>query len=427
MGGLIDYSRIPKREILCIDVKSFFASVEAVRRGLDPLTAMIAVVSDTRRPGAVVLASSPLVKKFHGIKTGSRQFEIPPDKGIQVVNPSMALYLQQNQQIQNIFRQYVPDEDWHVYSIDESLLDVTGSLRLFGTAETIAAKIQEEVKQYLGLVVACGIGDNPLLAKLALDHEAKKQPPWIARWGYQDVQKKVWKIHPLSDFWGIARGYEKRLRRIGIGSIEALAMTHPKILQKEFGVMGLQLYHHAWGIDCTLLSEKVTPKSVSYSKNQMLMKDFTARDEILTVIHEMVDDVCARLRKYGKKCLEVDLGIGYSSSAGGSGWGAHARLLAPSNSTADIAEECRGLFLDRWDGRPVRVVNVSAGRIVDAEIEQLTLFSRVSKQEAIDATIDSIRKKFGKAAIFRAASMAGGTFLDRAGHVGGHQGWNKVD
>ncbi len=135
--GLVDFSRFSRRSILCIDAKSFFASVEAVRRGIDPLEGYIAVVSDIRRSGAIVLASSPRVKSEYNIKTGNRLFEILKRSPIMVVEPNMALYINVNQAIQNIFRRFVPDEDLHVYSIDESILDVTASLNLFGPAETM--------------------------------------------------------------------------------------------------------------------------------------------------------------------------------------------------------------------------------------------------------------------------------------------------
>ena len=247
--GIVDFSRFPRRSVLCIDAKSFFASVEAVRRGLDPLEAYIAVVSDLRRPGAIVLASSPKVKLEYNIKTGNRLFEIPRRSPIMVVEPNMALYIHMNQAIQNIFRRFVTDEDLHVYSIDESILDVTASLNLFGPAEAIAAAILKMVKEELGLIVTAGIGDNPLLAKLALDNEAKKQPPWIAKWTYERVPQTVWKIQPLTAFWGISRGYDKKLKQMGIYTIEALAHADPLALQKSMGVMGLQLWVNCFSLN----------------------------------------------------------------------------------------------------------------------------------------------------------------------------------
>lgn len=422
--GIVDFSHFPRRSVLCIDVKSFFASVEAVRRGLDPLEAYIAVVSDLRRAGAVVLASSPRVKSEYNIKTGNRLFEIPKHSPIMVVEPNMALYINVNQTIQNIFRRFVTDEDLHVYSIDESMLDVTASHHLFGPAEAIAEAILKTVKDELGLIVTVGIGDNPLLAKLALDNEAKKRPPWIAKWTYEMVPETVWKIQPLTAFWGISRGYDGKLKRMGIYTIEGLAHANPVWLQKTLGVMGLQLYYHAWGLDASIISQKERPKSKSYSKNQILMRDYYVKAEILMIIKEMVGDVCARLRKHREKCQEVFLGIGYSDRNLDMGFTARIKLIRPAHSTDIISEAARQEFIKRWRGEAVRSVNITAGKIVPQSYEQLELFfeREEGKNHAIDGVVDDLRKRFGKKTIFYAGSMSGGTFLERADYVGGHKG-----
>ncbi|EGO63777.1 Y-family DNA polymerase [Acetonema longum] len=421
--GLVDFSCFPRRSVLCIDVKSFFASVEAVRRGLDPLEAYIAVVSDLRRTGAVVLASSPKVKSKYNIKTGNRLFEIPKRSPVMLVEPNMTLYINMNQAIQNIFRRFVSDEDLHVYSIDESILDVTASLNLFGPAEAIAQAILKTVKNELGLIVTIGIGDNPLLAKLALDNEAKKRPPWIAKWTYETVPETVWRIQPLTAFWGISRGYDEKLKRMGIYTIEGLAHANPVRLQKTLGVIGLQLYYHAWGLDASIISQKGRPKSKSYSKNQILMRDYYVKAEILMIIKEMVGDVCTRLRKHQEKCREIYLGIGYSDRNFKMGFTARIKLLRPEHSTDIISEAARQEFIKRWQGEPVRSVNITAGKIVSQGLEQLELFFEgEEKKHAIDRVVDDLRKRFGKKTIFYAGSMAGGTFLERADYVGGHKG-----
>jgi DNA polymerase V len=421
--GIVDFSCFPRRSILCIDAKSFFASVEAVRRGLDPLEAYIAVVSDVSRAGAIVLASSPRVKSEYHIKTGNRLFEIPKRSPIMVVEPNMALYIDVNRAIQNIFRRFVTDEDLHVYSIDESILDVTASHALFGPAEAIAEAIIKMVKDELGLIVTIGIGDNPLLAKLALDNEAKKRPPWIATWTYEMVPETVWKIQPLTAFWGISRGYDQKLKRMGIYTIEALAHANPLLLQKTLGVIGLQLYYHAWGLDASIISQKERPRSKSYSKNQILMRDYYTQAEILMIIKEMVGDVCARLRKHQEKCQEVYVGIGYSDRSLQLGFTARIKLIRPEHSTEIISEAARQEFGKRWQGEPVRSVNITVGKIVSQELEQLELFYEgEDKKHAMDRAVDDLRKRFGKKTIFYAGSMAGGTFLERADYVGGHKG-----
>ncbi|EKZ4627439.1 excinuclease ABC subunit A, partial [Listeria monocytogenes] len=169
-----DYSHAPRRDILCVDVKSFFASVECVKRGLDPLKAKLVVMSNADRAGGLVLAASPTMKKIHRIKTGSRMYELPTwDKEIIIAPPRMKLYLKVNAMIQDIFLRYVPREYFLAYSIDEAFLDVTGSHRLFGSTQEIAEKIQADILRELRLFVTVGIGDNLLLSKLALDNAAK--------------------------------------------------------------------------------------------------------------------------------------------------------------------------------------------------------------------------------------------------------------
>ncbi|WP_052712265.1 Y-family DNA polymerase [Domibacillus indicus] len=151
-----------------------------MRRRIHPLHAYVIVIAHKERSGSVVLAASPRVKKEFGIQTGSRNYEIPKDPRLLIVEPSMALYLKVNKMILDIFRRFVAEEDLHCYSIDEAFLDVTASKRLFGDKFTIARTIQRTVWQELRLVVTIGIGDNPLLAKLALDNEGKNAPNGIS-------------------------------------------------------------------------------------------------------------------------------------------------------------------------------------------------------------------------------------------------------
>ncbi|EAC8234987.1 excinuclease ABC subunit A, partial [Listeria monocytogenes] len=221
-----DYSHAPKRDILCIDVKSFFASVECVKRGLDPLKAKLVVMSNADRAGGLVLAASPAMKKIHRIKTGSRMYELPTwDKEIIIAPPRMKLYLKVNAMIQDIFLRYVPREYFLAYSIDEAFLDVTGSHRLFGSTQEIAEKIQADILRELRLFVTVGIGDNLLLSKLALDNAAKHQKDGIATWRYENVPDTIWKIKSLEDMWGIGHRTAENLKRLGIFSVYALSQA----------------------------------------------------------------------------------------------------------------------------------------------------------------------------------------------------------
>src|SRR5690606_27948320 len=170
---MIDYSSLPHQHILCVDIKSFYASCAAVMEGLDPLECYLIVVGDVDREGSVALAASPKVKKEFGIKTGSRLFEVPSDPRIKIVEPKMATFLRVSTEITRLFHRYVPKEAIHVYSVDESFIKVDGTAQLWGDAYEIAQKIREELKREFQLPCAIGIGPNMLLAKLALDLEAK--------------------------------------------------------------------------------------------------------------------------------------------------------------------------------------------------------------------------------------------------------------
>lgn len=430
MGEGIDYSKLPRRDVLCIDVKSFFASVEAVRRKIHPLDAYIIVISDFERPGAVVLASSPKVKKEFGIKTGSRKFQIPEDPKLMIVEPSMSLYLEINRRICDIFRRFVADEDLLVYSIDEAFLDISATRKLFGEPLEIAKKIQKTIWDELKLVVSVGIGDNPLLAKLALDNEAKKNKSQIAYWSYEDVPQTVWRIPKLTDMWGISYGYEKKLNDLGIKSVYELAHSNPLFLKSYLGIMGLQLYYHSWGVDYSRISEKVKSKHHSYSKGQMLMRDYDSKTEIMAVLREMVEQICIRLRKYDMTCEAVSLYISFSKHETSFGFKKTKKLPRATNHTSEIALYFDAIFEENWRGELVRQINVSCEEVKPAEAYQLDLFGSIQSEKTnkIDNIIDEIREKYGKTSVFRAYNLShGSTFLHRSGYVGGHKGASSLD
>src|SRR3954451_18182464 len=279
---MIDYSAMPKSKILCVDMKSFYASCSAVIEGLDPLNCYLAVVGEKKRQGSIVLAASPRLKKEFGIKTGSRLFEIPDDPRIQVVEPKMATYLRISTEITRVFNRYVPKEAIHTYSVDESFIKVDGALHLWGDAFTIAAKIKNDIEREFQLPCAVGIGPNMLLSKLCLDLEAKKHG--IAEWKYEDVQTKLWKVSPLREMWGIGRRVEKTLNGMGIFTVGQLARYDLAALEKKFGIMGNQLYHHAWGVDLSDLGAPIIAGQISFGKSQILLRDYKEKEEITAVM-----------------------------------------------------------------------------------------------------------------------------------------------
>lgn len=426
----MDYSNEPRHDILCVDIKSFFASVEAVERGQHPLTARIAVVSKPDSQGGLVLAASPKVKELYQIKTGSRVYEIPRQAKIQIVEPRMELYLEKNLAIIDIFKRYVPVKDLHVYSIDESFLDVSHSTKLFGSRQEISSKIQKEIWQELKLIATVGMGDNPLLAKLALDHEAKHQSlnNYQAYWSYESVPLTIWQIERLSDFWGIGSKTEKKLNRLGIYSLYDLAQSDFYFLKKYFGVIGQQLFFHAHGIDRTLLSDRFQPKENSFSKNQILPHDYYQPKDVEIVIREMTEENASRLRKHKLVTGVVKLTIGYSKEVLTPGFNRQMKIEA-SDSSSQLIKAVLKIFHRYYENYPVRTINVSFKALSLKQERQLSLFEPLESliiDEELDEVVDLIRQKYGYTSLLHASSLTKNSMaIRRSKLLGGHQANTK--
>lgn len=422
----LDYTNEPRRDILCIDIKSFFASVEAVERGQNPLTAMIAVISKPDNNGGLVLAASPRVKEKYNVRTGTRVYEIPKKSEIEVVEPRMALYLQKNLEIIEIFKRYVSLQDLHVYSIDESFLDVTQSHALFGTNREIATKIQRDIWDELSLIATIGIGDNPLLAKLALDHQAKRDNEnlYQAYWSYDQVPQTLWKINELTDFWGIGSQTKKKLNRLGINSLYDLAQYDVKKIKDRFNVIGEQLFFHAHGIDRTILSDKFVPKESSFSKNQILNRDYINPYDVEVVIREITEENAMRLRKHSLTTSTIKLTIGYSKHTVEHGF-SHQLAIEATDSSKKLVDYMTRLFRKYYNHHPVRVINVTFNKIAPKQDYQINLFESledVLKDEDLDDIVDIVRKKYGYTSLLHASSLIQNSMaLQRSKLLGGHQ------
>lgn len=240
---MMDYSKFPNKQIACIDMMSFYASCIAALHNLDVRTVPIVVVGNFKQKGSVVLAASPPMKKRFRVKTGTRLFEIPDHPDIRFFEPKMDYFLKMSMSITRNLHKYVPAEAIHVYSVDESFIDLSGTEKLWGDPVQTIKEIQAEILETLYLPSTVGMGPNMLLSKLALDLEAKKTG--FAKWSYEDVPLKLWPVAPLSEMWGIGSRTEKTLNNMGIFSVGDLAHTSLARLEKKFGVIGNQLYHHA--------------------------------------------------------------------------------------------------------------------------------------------------------------------------------------
>ncbi|MBP3853673.1 MAG: DNA repair protein, partial [Erysipelotrichaceae bacterium] len=212
-----------EKAYLCIDLKSFFASVECVERGLDPFQVNLVVADPSRGQGAICLAVSPHMKEA-GVKNRCRIFEIP--SGIEYITalPRMQLYMDYAAKIYKIFLKYISKEDIHVYSIDESFMDVTSYLKLYDMSlKELAQTIARDILETTGIQATAGMGPNLYLAKVALDILSKHSEDFM---GYldEDLYKQyLWHHRPITDFWQVGRGISRRLEKYGIQDMYSVA------------------------------------------------------------------------------------------------------------------------------------------------------------------------------------------------------------
>ncbi|QBO35147.1 Y-family DNA polymerase [Periweissella cryptocerci] len=432
---MYDYSNEQHSVIFLIDMKSFYASCEAVSRGDDPLTVPLVVASMAKNTGAgLILATSPAAKKKYGITNVSRVKDLPDAPDLVIVEPRMNYYIAMNMKVNEIFKEYVAEEDLHRYSIDESILDLTHSWKLFGATPTeVAHRIQREVFDKLGLYVTVGIGDNPTLAKLALDLVAKHESTMIGTIHYQDVPTVLWPITELDEVWSIGRRTAIKLRALGINSLGDLAHYNPYKFKQKLGVIGQQLFLLSWGIDRAVVREKVFAKSKSYGNSQVLPRDYQRAAELVIVIREIAEQVAARIRKHQYQATQASLYVGFSNhsaATGRNGFTNQVRITATNNSR-ELTNAIFELFHKNWAGEPVRHIGIYYSQLVPDVGQQLDLFTAPERQiqnNQVDRVVDNIRKRFGFTALVKASSLlAGGTAIERAGLVGGHRGGNSYE
>lgn len=410
-----------ERNILCIDLKSFFASVECVERNLDPFTTPLIVADPSRKGGAITLAVTPYMKTL-GVPSRGRVFEIPKNIKYITAPPRMSLYVKKSKEVINCFLDFVSKEDMHVYSIDEAFLDVTDYLKLYKMDDvTLAKTIMARIKEKTGLTSTCGIGPNLLLAKVALDIESKHSPDFIAKWTYEDVKTKLWNITPLDEMWGIGSKTMKKLNDLGIYKVGDINKYSKDFYKKRFGVLGEELYLHANGIDnSNIKDDKYEIKNKSYGLSQILYKDYTPEEAIL-IIKEMCETICKRLRNNKKVCGVVGFGIGYSRSVGGGFY--HSKKLSESTDNENVIfSVCKSIYDSYIEEEPIRKVSISLGKITDNNYVQLNLFEEVNETtNEIPIVVDEINKKFGDNAILKASSLLNySTIKMRNKKMGGH-------
>jgi DNA polymerase V len=335
--------------------------------------------------------------------------------------PRMSFYLQMSAKVNSIFLDYVAEDDLHVYSVDESFLNLGPYLNLYHREpEAIVSRIQADIKEKLGLVATAGIGPNIFLAKIALDQEGKKMEPYLAHWDYGDVPAKLWSIRPITEVWGIAKGTARHLARIGIHSLKELAEADVSLLGKEFGVMGYQLHEMANGRDESDIEAKYVPKERGLSNGQTLSRDYTKREALL-ILREMNDDLALRLRKSGSLAQKVSLSIGYGV---GDGYCRQTTLPIAAEETDALFAGIEELY-ESAPELPIRELGISYGRLREKSVEQLSLFEEApisAKKNHLDAALDAIKSVYGANSVLRCSSLlSASTAKKRHEQIGGHR------
>ena len=417
---------------LCIDLKSFYASVECVERGLNPFTSNLVVADPSRGRGAICLAISPAMKNL-GIKNRCRIFEIPDKLSYITAKPRMKLYMKYSADIYGIYLRYIAKEDIYVYSVDECFFDVTSYLKLYNkTPVEIAKMLIDAVYNETGLCATSGIGTNLFIAKVAMDVVAKHQEPnefgvRIAELDEMSYRKEIWNHKPITDIWNVGKGIANRLRKYGIDDLYGVAHIDEKILYKEFGVNAQFLIDHAKGIEpCTIADiHNYVPQSASVSTGQILFEDYSY-DDALIVLKEMIEPLVLEIVEKNLVTNSISLYVGYSKNITKS-TGGTVKLENFTSSLKKITDDFISYYIKTTQkGYPIRKLNIGLNNLIEEEFTAIDLFSDYAAEEKerdrLKVLID-IREKFGKNAVLKGISLnKKATARVRNKMVGGHNG-----
>lgn len=416
-----------ERIYLCIDLKSFYASVECVERGLDPIITNLAVADPERSEKTICLAISPSMKAL-GVKNRCRVFQIPKDVQYIMAQPRMKLYIKYSADIYGIYLKYISKEDIHVYSIDEAFLDVTHYLSLYHmSARELALRIMENIKSSTGITATAGIGTNLYLAKVALDIMAKHSKDNIGYLNEELYQKILWKHQPLTDFFRIGKGIANRLNGIGIVNMGDVTNVDEDLLYRLFGIDAELLIDHAWGRETTTMGDikAYKSKSSSMSSGQVLPRDYSFV-ECRLIVKEMADALCLDMVDKGVVTGSMSLMIGYANELKLKPASGTASMSVTTNSYRMIKPYVIGLYERIVDkNKPIRRLSLSCNHIVDETYEQYDLFTdpaELEKDKRIQKAELEIKKRFGNNALIRGMDLQeAGTTIERNRQIGGHK------
>ena len=456
---------------ICIDLKSFYASVECVERGLDPLTTNLVVADESRTDKTICLAVSPSLKAY-GVSGRGRLFEVKQrlrevkaltgeEVTFIIAKPRMGKYIEISSDIYEIYLKYIAPEDIHVYSIDEVFIDCSKYLKLYGmTPHELTMTMVRDVLQNTGITATAGIGTNMYLAKIAMDIVAKRSPAdshgvRIAELDEQKYKELLWGHRPLTDFWQIGHGIRKRLESKGIYTMGDIARCslgkkgefyNEDLLFSLFGVNAELLIDHAWGIEtCTMADIKsYKPSSNSVGVGQVLQRPYT-HEESKIIVMEMTEQLVLDLVDKKLVTDAIVLHVGYDKDNTGGGFkgervidGYGRSIPRSAHGTAKLGVHCASgktimqsvveLFERIVDEKlTVRRVNIAAIRVlpedsVPAQMDLFTDHRAVEREKSLQKTMLQLQKRYGKNTVLKGHDFQeGATKIERNAQIGGHK------
>lgn len=381
----------------------------------------LVVADPTRGGGSICLAVSPHMKEL-GIKNRCRVFEIPEEIDYITATPKMKKYIEYSANIYALYLKYVASEDIHVYSIDEVFMDVTHYLKLYKKSpEELAITIMEDIYNTYGIRATAGIGSNLYLAKIALDILAKHSSNFIGTLDEETYKEKLWFHEPLSDFWGIGRCIEERLKKLNINNMYELSIHEELELFKEFGINARLLIDHSKGIEPTTIEEikNYKPKSKSISNSQILYTDYN-KDDAKKVLIEMLDIIYLELTRIEKLTTCISFFVGYSKDI------VRPLSLSKRIEATDSFQVLLKILINEYDKNvlnncKIRKLGIGLSGLRDNKATQLNLFENNHNEEKLGNTINNIKSKYGKNHIIRGVSLTNkATAIKRNKLIGGH-------
>ena len=390
---------VEQRIYIVIDLKSFYASVECVERGLDSMTARLVVADPERTEKTICLSISPAMKKL-GIHNRCRVFEIPKSVDYIMAQPRMQLYIDYAAGIYGIYLKYISKEDIHVYSIDECFMDVTNYLPLYHmTARELGQTIMADIFREYGIRATCGVGTNLYL----------------------------WDHKPLTDFWRIGRGIAAKLEKYGIHTAGDIARTDEDFLYKLFGVDAELLIDHAWGRETATIAaiKSYKARTNCLTSGQVLGCDYSFEDAKL-IVKEMMDLLCLEMVEKNLVSDSVTLQVGYSRQLAVESSRGTASLDAETNADIILVPAVSALF-ERIANPDLAIhrLNISVNHVIEEEYRQYSMFTDVQELERnrkLQTAMLDIKKKFGKNAILKGINLQeASTMQERNQQIGGHK------